>query len=83
MYRNIWTKIHSKLKILWDYSCVQTFDILRSVCGNAFWEWYLKRFYENYLRPYTCTLTKGTIKAKLCLTLHAKIDRSDRFNQIY
>lgn len=33
---------------------------------NAFWEWYLKRFYENYLRPYTCTLTKGTIKAKLC-----------------
>lgn len=49
---------------------------------NAFWEWYLKRFYENYLRPYTCTLTKGTIKAQLCLTLHAKIDRSDRFNQI-
>lgn len=50
---------------------------------NAFWEWYLKRFYENYLRPYTCTLTKGTIKAEMCLTLHAKIDRSDRFNQIY
>lgn len=47
---------------------------------NVFWEWYLKRFYENFLRLYICILIKGIIKVKLCLILYVKIDRFDWFN---